>query len=72
MERQAGVTKSTFQIGDHLFVIGSPSRDSTSHEVTLVEKLRRPQINGMAEHDGVREAVVTWSRKKKEALFLLR
>ena len=42
VERQAGVTKSTFQIGDHLVVIGSPSRDSTSREVTLVREVRRP------------------------------
>lgn len=42
VERQAGVTKATFQIGDHLIVIGSPSRDSTSHEVTLVREVRRP------------------------------
>jgi hypothetical protein len=42
VERQAGVTKSTFQIGDHLIVIGSPSRDATSREVTLVREVRRP------------------------------
>ncbi len=42
VERQAGVTKSTFQIGDRLIVIGSPSRDSTSREVTLVREVRRP------------------------------
>lgn len=42
VERQAGVTKSTFQIGDHLVVVGSPSRDASSHEVTLVREVRRP------------------------------
>jgi hypothetical protein len=42
VERQAAVTKSTFQIGDHLVVIGSPSRDANSREVTLVREVRRP------------------------------
>ena len=42
VERQAGVTKSTFQIGDRLIVVGSPSRDATSREVTLVREVRRP------------------------------
>ena len=42
VERQAGVTKSTFQIGDHLIVVGAPSRDAASHEVTLVREVRRP------------------------------
>ena len=42
VERQAGVTKSTFQVGDHLIVIGSPSRESTSREVTLIREVRRP------------------------------
>jgi len=42
VERQAGVTKSTFQIGDRLIVVGSPSRDAASREVTLVREVRRP------------------------------
>lgn len=43
VERQAGVTKSTFQVGDHLIVIGAPSRDPASHEVTMVREVRRPR-----------------------------
>jgi Family of unknown function (DUF6152) len=42
VERQAGITQSTLQIGDHLVVIGSPSRDSSSREVTQVREVRRP------------------------------
>ena len=42
VERQAGVTKSTFQVGDHLIVVGSPSRDASSREVTRVREVRRP------------------------------
>ena len=42
VERQAGVTKSTFQIGDRLVVVGAPSRDAASHEVTLIREVRRP------------------------------
>ena len=42
VERQAGVTKSTFHVGDHLVIVGAPSHDSTSHEVTRVREVRRP------------------------------
>ena len=42
VERQARVTKSTFQVGDHLVVVGAPSRDAASREVTLVREVRRP------------------------------
>src|SRR5688572_9852860 len=43
VRERAGVTNSTFQIGDHLIVIGAPSRDSTSHEVAQVREIRRPK-----------------------------
>ncbi len=39
--RNASVTQSTLKIGDHLIVIGAPSRDSASHEVTMVREVRR-------------------------------
>ena len=42
VERNAGVTKSTFAVGDRLIVTGAPSRDPASHEVTLVREVRRP------------------------------
>jgi hypothetical protein len=40
--RQASVTKATFHSGDHLIVIGAPSRDPGSHEVTRIREIRRP------------------------------
>lgn len=43
VERNAGVMKSTFQVGDHLIIIGAPSRDPASHEVTMVREVRRPR-----------------------------
>jgi hypothetical protein len=43
VERNAGVTKETFRAGDHLIVIGAPSRDPQSHEVTMVQEVRRPR-----------------------------
>jgi hypothetical protein len=43
VERNAGVTRSTFKTGDQLIVIGAPSRDPASREVTLVRELRRPR-----------------------------
>jgi hypothetical protein len=42
VERQARVTKSTFQIGDHLIVIAAPSHDPASYEVTRVREVQRP------------------------------
>jgi hypothetical protein len=42
VERQAHVTKSTFHVGDHLVIVGAPSRDPASHEVTRVREVRRP------------------------------
>ena len=41
VERNAGVSKETFKAGDHLVVVGSPSRDPQSHEVTLIREVRR-------------------------------
>ncbi len=42
VERQAGVTKSTFQVGDHLIVVGAPARDATMREISQVREVRRP------------------------------
>jgi hypothetical protein len=42
-ERNAGVTKTTFNVGDSLVVIGAPARDAASHEVTQVREVRRPK-----------------------------
>jgi hypothetical protein len=43
VERNAGVTKATFNAGDQLIVIGAPSRDPGSPEVTMVQEVRRPR-----------------------------
>ena len=43
VQRAAGVTRTTFKIGDHLMVIGAPSRDPASHDVTLLREVRRPR-----------------------------
>jgi hypothetical protein len=43
VERNAGVTRTTFKLGDHLIVVGSPARDPASHEVTLLREVRRPR-----------------------------
>jgi hypothetical protein len=40
--RSAGVTKATFHAGDHLIIIGAPSRDPSAHEVTRIREIRRP------------------------------
>ena len=42
VKRQARVQKDTFKKGDHLVVVGAPSRDPESHEVTQVREVRRP------------------------------
>lgn len=42
VERNAGVTKATFNVGDTLVVVGAPSRDPASREVTLIQEVRRP------------------------------
>jgi hypothetical protein len=42
VEREAGVTKTTFKLGDRLVIRGAPSRDPASHEVTLLQQVRRP------------------------------
>jgi hypothetical protein len=41
-ERNAGVTKETFTVGDKLVVVGAPARDAASHQVTQVREVRRP------------------------------
>jgi hypothetical protein len=40
-----GVTKNTFAVGDHLVIIGAPSRDASSTDVTQVRDVRRPSDN---------------------------
>jgi hypothetical protein len=42
-ERNAGVTKSTLRVGDHLIVAGAPSRNPASRDVTMVRAVRRPR-----------------------------
>ena len=42
VERQARVTKSTFHVGDHLIIVGAPSHDAASYEVTRVREVQRP------------------------------
>jgi uncharacterized protein DUF6152 len=42
VKRQAGVVKGTFKVGDQLVIVGAPSRDAESHEVTQVREVRRP------------------------------
>jgi len=56
VERQAGVTMSTFHVGDHLIIVGAPSRDPASREVTRVREVRRP-IDGWAWRDAGEFAV---------------
>lgn len=43
VSRQANVGGDTFKPGDRLVVIGSPSRDPRSREVTQVREIRRPR-----------------------------
>jgi hypothetical protein len=42
LQQAAAVTKTTFHAGDHLIVIGAPSRDARSREVTRIREVRRP------------------------------
>ena len=42
VRRQANVEKGTFRVGDRLVVIGAPSRDAQSREITQVREVRRP------------------------------
>jgi hypothetical protein len=42
-ERNAGVTKDTFKVGDHLVVVGAPSRDPSARQVTMLREVRRPR-----------------------------
>jgi hypothetical protein len=41
VKRQARVQKDTFKPGDQLLIVGAPSRDPESHEVTQVREVRR-------------------------------
>jgi len=47
VERQAHVTKSTFHLGDRLRVVGAPSQDPASREITMVRQVERP-VDGWA------------------------
>jgi hypothetical protein len=47
VERNAGVTRTTFKVGDHLIITAAPSRDPASHEVTQVREVRRPRDGWM-------------------------
>ena len=47
VERYAGANKDTFHVGDHLIVVGAPSRDPASHEVTLLRQVERPRDHWM-------------------------
>ena len=38
----AGVTSTTFKIGDHLVISAAPPRDPASHELASVREVRRP------------------------------
>ena len=42
VKRQAQVVKGTFKRGDHLVIVGAPSRDAESREVTQVREVQRP------------------------------
>ena len=41
IERMAGVTSTTFKVGDHLVISAAPSRDPASHELASVREIRR-------------------------------
>lgn len=41
VERQAAVTRTTFKIGDRLFVVGAPALDPTVHELTRLREVQR-------------------------------
>ena len=47
LERQTGITKDTFKVGDHLIVVGGPSRNSASTEIAMVREVRRPKDGWM-------------------------
>jgi hypothetical protein len=42
VESVAGVTKTTFSVGDHVLITASPSRDPASHELVSVREIHRP------------------------------
>jgi Family of unknown function (DUF6152) len=43
VKRQARVLKDTFKVGDQLVIVGAPSHDPHSRELTLVREVRRPR-----------------------------
>ena len=42
VEREAGVTKTTFKVGDDLVIRAAPARDPASHELASVRAVQRP------------------------------
>ena len=40
--QRAGVTNTTFNVGDHLIISAAPPRDPASHELASVREVRRP------------------------------
>jgi|SRR5688572_24577471 hypothetical protein len=64
VQRRAGVTKSTFQIGDHLIVTGAPSRDSKLHEVAHVTEIRRPKDQWVWRLDDLRKALAARAKRR--------
>jgi hypothetical protein len=42
VEHNAGVTSTTFKIGDDLIVSAAPARDPAVHELASVREIRRP------------------------------
>ena len=43
LQYHAHVTLTTLRVGDHVVVIGSPSRDPASHELVRLKEVRRPR-----------------------------
>jgi len=43
LKRVAGVTGTTFAVGDHVVITGCPPRDPTSHELASLREVSRPR-----------------------------
>ncbi len=43
LQYHAHVTLTTLRVGDHVIVVGSPSRDPASHELVRLKEVRRPR-----------------------------
>ena len=42
LEYRAHLTRTTFQVGDHLIVSGAPNRNPAVHEISAVKEVLRP------------------------------